>query len=160
MILNTLEYKIQQYTDFTNEKQKIFPPSSFVSNSLPHFISKEPTGMAGQGDRCRVIFLPLQKNSTSGMFGYSAGKQENGQKVKTRQQRRKKNCQIKTSRKQVSQNQDLQKKISISITGKDKTPTQLYHQCRDCSRTCTQVKCMTLKVYAHLSCTKSELCFP
>lgn len=47
MILNTLEYKIQQYTDFTNEKQKIFPPSSFVSNSLPHFISKEPTGMAG-----------------------------------------------------------------------------------------------------------------
>lgn len=120
MLHNSLyDQIVKRYADFKNEKQVQSDFSSFT------------------------------KNSTSGLFGYSAGQQENGQKGKTRQQRRKKNCQIKTPRKQISQYQDLQKKMSISIMtreGQDTMVTQALQQGLFQKQVLNYFKCTSVKV--------------
>lgn len=74
-----------------------------------------------------VIFLPLQKTVPQVCLAIQQDSRRTGKKVKQGSREERKNCQIKTPRKQISQYQDLQKKMSISIMtreGQDTMVTQ------------------------------------
>lgn len=99
--------KVKRYTDFKNEKQVTLPPTPFLSHLLQQLFSKELTDFACWEDRFRVIFLPLQKTVPQVCMAIQQDSRRTGKKVKQGSREERKNCQIKTPRKQISQYQDL-----------------------------------------------------
>lgn len=76
--------------DLKSGKQVTSPPPTIISvKLLAAAVFKRTDRICLLGRQVQSDFSSFTKNSTSGLFGYSAGQQENGQKGKTRQQRRK-----------------------------------------------------------------------
>lgn len=135
-----------------NRPNTLHPQSIFLSNSLQQLFSKELTDCACQEGRFRVIFLPLQKTVPQVCLAIQQDRRRTGKKVKQGSREERKNCQIKTPRKQISQYQDLQKKRSISITtreGQDTMVTQALQQGLFQKQVLDYFKCRTEKVYAY-----------
>lgn len=119
---------LKKQADFKNDKQVTFPPPTISVKLLQHLFLKELRLLARKTGLERFLFL-YKKQYLRFVWQDS---RRTGKKVKQGSREERKNCQIKTPRKQIPQYQDLQKKMFISIMTRGRRHWQLKHYSRDC----------------------------
>lgn len=123
--LHSLQYtqiNSKKYANFKNANRNISTPHPLCQAPSGKLFSKEPRFHL-LGRQGRVFFL--YKNTVPQVcLAIQQDSRRTGKRVKQGSREERKNCQIKTPRKQISQYQDLQKKTSVSIMTREGQDTQ------------------------------------